>query len=171
MEKLFSVLLAAMLIFGLTACGATDTTSAGDNDILGDETIVDDAGDTLFGGDSTDSVRDNSGGDGRDDMTGDAGRKSYATGNDAKNGRAANGGNNGSDNQSMSGNGNSGKNGTASGKSGTAKGGDTGVGTYDSRNPANGTAQFDGASYGQMLANGRVHDSDGDLKDHENASF
>ena len=80
MKKLFSVLLAAMLVFGLTACGATGTTyNAGDNDILGDES----AGNALFGGDSTDGVGDRSG----------AGTDGAANGGNTS--RSADGGNNG----------------------------------------------------------------------------
>lgn len=114
MKKIISLLLSAMLILSLTACGASGRNTTGDNDILGDERSnypTDQAGDTLFGGDSTDGVMDRSGGS------------------------------------------------------------DTGVNDYDTRNPANGSAELDGTSYEHMVENGRVHDSDGNLLDNENTAW
>ena len=133
MRTVLSFVLSALLVLGLTACGATGTTySAGDNDILGDESMADNAGDTLFGGKSEGNTTRSA--DGGNDQKG-------SNHNSATN-------NNRSDSKN-----------------------DTGVRAYDSRNPANGEAQFDGPSYEEMLANGRVHDVDGDLTDNENSTW
>lgn len=177
MRKLFSVLLAAMLVFGLTACGATGTTyHAGDNDILGDESVVDDAGDALFGGDNTDGVKDNSGGatdgannGGNTSRSADGGNNTngYNTGGNSNTGKS----NNSSNNNGKSSNGkNGGKNSIGNNSGGNNRGNDKGASAYDSLNPANGTAQT-GVSYDHMVDNGRVHDIDGDLTDGENSHW
>lgn len=161
MKRMYTLLLAALMtVFSLAACGSNEGNS------------VSGSGSANSGGAGSGSTAADGSGSANDDgmggMTGSGSSGSSAPADSGLNGGQGGSSIAGSSNGSSSAAGSSNGSASGSGDALTRGARDVVRGTENAVSDATG-GLLRGASYEQMLRNARVHDTDGDLYDYENA--